>query len=368
MKIVFGADLVPNTEKNAHLFIGGDARALFGDALDIIKGADRFIINLECALTYSENAIPKCGPNIKRDPRIVNGLVASGVTDVLLANNHTFDFGIEGLRDTTAALDSVGIPYTGIGEDDQDSRKIYYIDLGDGKKLGIVNVTEHEYTYALPNRCGCNPYDPYLTMYDIREAKKNADYVVVVYHGGKEYCRYPSPRIVKLTHEMVYNGANVVLLQHSHCIGCYENFEGAHIVYGQGNLNFVNSKPIFPVWYTALLVEVDFVGEHPTIKFYPLYQTEVGVDLARGEKEKEIMEPFYARNEEMKNGKWYDGWVDFCYNSPYNCNYIAGMESFFHPDGESNPTLKEWLKHYIDTEAHHDVLLELLKTFNWTNE
>jgi hypothetical protein len=76
-----------------------------------------------------------------------------------------------------AALDAAGLPYTGVGENDQDSRKIYYIDLGDGKKLGIVNVTEHEYSYALPNRCGCNPYDPYLTMQDIREAKKNADYV-----------------------------------------------------------------------------------------------------------------------------------------------------------------------------------------------
>lgn len=368
MKIVFGADLVPNVSKNTDLFIEGNARALFGDALDVIKAADRFVVNLECALTYSENAIPKCGPNIKRDPRTVNGLVASGVTDVLLANNHTFDYGIEGYRDTIEALESVGLPYTGVGENDQDSRKIYYIDLGEGKRLGIVNVTEHEYTYALPDRCGCNPYDPYLTMYDIREAKRNADYVVVVYHGGKEYCRYPSPRIVKMTHEMVYNGANAVLLQHSHCIGCYENFEGAHIVYGQGNLNFVNSKPTFPVWYTALLVELDFVGEHPDIKFYPLYQTEVGVDLATGERAKEIMEPFYERNKEMLNGKWYDGWVDFCHNSPYNYDYISEMEGYFRPQEEGNPTQKEVIKHYIDTETHHDVLLELFKSYNWTNK
>ena len=368
MKIIFGADLVPNKEKNEKYFIEGNARALFGDALDIIKSADRFIINLECALTHSENKIPKCGPNLKADPECANGLVAAGVTDVLLANNHTFDFGIEGFRDTTDALDKVGLPYTGIGENDTDSRKIYYIDLGDGKKLGIVDVTEHEYSYALPNRCGCNPYDPHLTMYDIREAKRNADYVVVVYHGGKEYCRYPSPRIVKMTHEMVYNGADVVILQHTHCIGCYENFEGSHIVYGQGNLNFVANFECYPVWFTSLLVEVDFKGEHPDIKFYPLYQTECGVDLATGDKAKEIMEPFYARNEEMLNGKWYDGWVDFCHNSPFNYNYLGRIRTYKYPDFENDPNSQEGFKHFIATETHLDVMWELLKTFNWTNE
>ena len=205
MKIVFGADIVPSKTKKLHHFVNRDARALFGDALDVIKGADRFAANLECALTHSEKPIKKCGPNIKIEPRITNGLVALGVTDVMLANNHVFDFGYEGYYDTLKALDEAGLSYAGVGENDTDSRKIYYIDLGEGKKLAIVNVTEHEYSYALPDRCGCNPYDPHLTMYDIREAKKNADYVTVVYHGGKEYCRYPSPRIVKMAHEMVYN-------------------------------------------------------------------------------------------------------------------------------------------------------------------
>ena len=368
MKIIFGADLATRPQTSESYFIKADTKTLFGDAMDVIKQADRFVINLECALTRSENAIPKCGPNLKADPDIINGILACGVTDVMLANNHTFDYGIEGFRDTIETLERAGLPYSGVGENDQDSRKIYYIDLGDGKRLGIVDVTEHEYSYALPDRCGCNPYDPYLTMYDIREAKKNADYVTVIYHGGKEYCKYPSPRVRKLTHEMVYNGADVVLIQHTHCIGCYEEFEGSHIVYGQGNLHFVSERERYPMWYQSLLVEVDFVGEHPSIKFYPMYQTGVSMNLAIGEKEREIMEPFYARNEDLKTGKWLDGWVDFCHNSPYNYDYMWAIDVFKDPDADNNPRCKEPLKHYIDTETHHDVLLELLKTFNWTNK
>ena len=370
MKIMFGADLVPRKDMNEDLFINGDAKALFGEAaLNVIKGADRFVVNVECALTNSENAIPKCGPNIKADPRCTNGLLAAGVTDVVLANNHTFDYGIEGYRDTLAALDAAGLPYTGVGENDTDSRKIYYIDAEQGKRIAIVNVTEHEYSYALPDRCGCNPYDPYITMYDIREAKKTADYVVVIYHGGKEYCQYPSPRVRKMCHEMVYNGADVVLLQHTHCIGCYENFEGSHIVYGQGNLHFASLKPnYYPIWYTGLMVEVDFKGEHPTIEFYPLTLVNEAVHLSEGDEAKEIMDAFYARNEELQNGKWLDGWREFCHHSPYNYNYQWALDVFNHPDAEANPRYKEPLKHYLDTETHLDVLWELLKTFNHTNK
>ncbi|MBO7761282.1 MAG: CapA family protein [Clostridia bacterium] len=220
MKIVLGADLVPFKESEK-LFVNGDIEKLFGDVLPILKGADRLIVNLECALTTFDGAITKCGPNLKADPACADTLVKLGVTDVMLSNNHTFDFGTVGLRDTMKHLDRVGLPYTGVGENDTDSRKIYYFEQG-GKKFGIVNVCEHEYSYALPNRLGTNPYDPYLTMHDIREAKKNADIVIVIYHGGKEYCRYPSPRLRLLCHEMVECGADVVLTQHIHCIGCYE--------------------------------------------------------------------------------------------------------------------------------------------------
>ena len=68
MKIIFGADLVPNINRNQDLFIKGDARALWGDALDVIKSADRFIINLETALTDRGEPIPKVGPAFRRDP------------------------------------------------------------------------------------------------------------------------------------------------------------------------------------------------------------------------------------------------------------------------------------------------------------
>ena len=362
MKLLFGADLVPTgvTEEN---YVKGDARTLFGKVCDLAANMDRVIINLECALTESDGAIKKFGPNLKAKPECVNGLKALGVTEVLLSNNHTFDFGTQGFIDTMKALEDAGLPYTGVGENDTDSRKPYFIEE-EGKRIAIINVCEHEYTYAIPTRMGANPFDPFLTMQDIRAAKAVSDFVIVVYHGGKEYCRYPSPRLVNLAHEMVLCGASAVLMQHSHCIGCYENFEGGHILYGQGNFNFVYPNEKLEEWYTALLVELD-IDKGVDISFHPIVQTKVGCDLATGEKAAEILGAFAKRNEEMKDGRWQDGWHAFCM-SPDREVYYRSLNDYAKPDDDGRN--KELFAHFLDCEAHTDVWREINKTWNHTNE
>ena len=359
MKFLIGADLAP-TKLSEPLFIAGDEEAIFGDILPIIKSADRFIVNLECALTEPEGRIRKLGPNLKASPRTADTLKKLGVTDVMLANNHSYDYGEVGLRDTAANLDRVGIPYTGVGENDTDSRRIYYFTEG-GRRFAIVNVCEHEYSYALPNRYGTNPYDPYLTMHDIREAKKQADTVLVLYHGGKEFCHYPSPRLRLAAHEMVECGADVVIAQHSHCIGCYEEYEGGHILYGQGNLHFIEGDE-HASWFESLLLELDIDGEgRITPAYYPIVSSceDISVRLAEGERADRIMNEFKKRSEELLTGEWLAGWEEFCKNAPY---YAEMPRYAFRPNSTENQN--ECFGHYIDCEAHADVMRELYKTWH----
>ena len=358
MKFLIGADLVPTATTEPY-FVAGDGEALFGKIMGLAKNVDRVMINLECALTRYDGKIRKFGPNLKADPDCVNGLKALGVTDVMLSNNHVFDYGKQGLIDTEAALTAAGIPYTGVGKNDTDSRKPYFIEAC-GKRVGIINVCEHEYTYATPDRMGANPFDPFLTMQDIREAKKQCDYLISIYHGGKEYCHYPSPRLVNLAHEMVLCGADAVIAQHSHCIGTYELYEGAHIVYGQGNFNFAFESYTRPeCWYTALLIELDTENKD-YIKFYPIYETATGCDLAEGEKAEEIMSAFEKRSAEMLDGSWRAGWHEFCV-SPDREYYHRAISN----EGEEGA---QKFAHYLDCEAHTDVWRELYPTWNMTNE
>ena len=159
---------------------------------------------------------------------------------------------------------------------------------------------------------GCRPYDEYDTMEDIRNARKDSDRIIVIYHGGKEHCRYPSPRLRRLCHAMAKNGADVVLCQHSHCIGCYEKFNDCHILYGQGNFHFVRPKelPVPETWNTSLMVKYDTITRE--IEFIPTINYDFkGITLAKGSEKDEIMSGFEKRNKELLTGRIKTTWCIF---------------------------------------------------------
>ena len=173
MKVVICGDLSV-TANSAVAFKEIDVEKAFGDTASVYQSADRALVNLECALTESENRIRKCGPNLKGPVETADTLKKVGFTDCMLSNNHIFDFGKEGMLDTIRELDRVGLGYTGFGMNYEDSRQNMYFEQ-DGVKVGVVNVCEHEYTYAIDNRMGARPFDEFETMQDIRIAKKEAN-------------------------------------------------------------------------------------------------------------------------------------------------------------------------------------------------
>ena len=209
---------------------------------------------------------------------------------------------------------------------------------------------------------GANPFDPFLTMQDIRDLKKKVDYVIALYHGGKEHCRYPSPRLRNLCREMVLCGADVVITQHSHCIGCYEEYEGGHIVYGQGNFHFCWAN-MAETWYTSLLIELE-IGNELSVHFIPLITKDEGIDIARDDVANEILYAFTKRNEELKNGNWRDGWHAFC--ESVQGTYKGVLQGLC--TAETKVETTELFSHFLDCEAHTDVWRELFPTWNMTNE
>ena len=356
MKTLLLGDLSP-TSKTAPYFKEKNIPELFGDTVSLFKDKDFAIVNLECALTDHDGAIKKFGPPLKAPLETAEVMKALGVTCCGLSNNHIFDFGIKGATDTMAALESAGLDFTGFGSNYEDSRKNYFFEKN-GEKICIIAVCEHEYSYALPDRMGSRPYDEYDTIEDIRSAKASADRVIVLYHGGKEMCRYPSPRLMKLCRAMARNGADVVLCQHSHCIGAYESYEGCHILYGQGNFHF--GKEENELWNTSLAVEYD-TSSHE-IFFTPLEAMEVGIRFAPDKDN--ILAQFGERNESLQNGEWKQGWHDFCLLK--KDRYIKAIADAALETSSEKENAK--FAHYLDCEAHTDVWRELFPTYNMTNE
>ena len=354
MKIIICGDVSVKDDCKA-LFDTCQGKTLFNDVIDIFKQSDRVMVNLECAVTDKDTPIKKIGPNLKAPLNTVKTLKDVGVTDCCLSNNHIFDYGKEGIADTLSELDKYGINYTGFGKNYQDSRKNLIISDGN-IKAAIINVCEHEYSYALEDRMGARPYDPYDTNDDIVEAERNNDYVIVIYHGGKEKCRYPSPRLLKACRSMIKHGADLVLCQHSHCIGCYEEYMGGHILYGQVNFHFVceeyaNDDEI--MWNTGLIAQVN-LDSSLSVNFIPTIACGNGIRLANKEEAGSILSEMDKRNSDLQDGTWYDYWREFALTQP---RYRIVPKELY-----------EDVAHYIDCESHNDVCREVYKTLNHSNE
>lgn len=349
MKLIFCGDLVP-TEVTRPALDRGDPAALMGDALPLLSSGDFCIANLECALTDRNKPIKKLGALLKGVPADAAVFARCGFTHMGLSNNHTLDYGVEGMRDTAAAVEAAGMVPFGFGENDRDSRKPLFLEK-DGRRVGIVAVCEHEYTYALPDQFGANPFDPFDTVEDIAEAKKQADFVAVMYHGGKEQSEYPSPRLRKACRAMVRAGADLVLTQHSHCIGCRERYRGGEILYGQGNFNFVEADNPSPQWQSGLAVVADF-GETVAVDYVPVVVTDTGIRLAAGEEREALLSALSRRSEILQDEKqWMAAWKAFCFAIP---DYPNAVRNAFRdiPDGDF---CNQVFPHYLDCEAHCDV-------------
>lgn len=295
--------MVP-TLSNEHLFISGDISSLIGKSLyDAFQNADISSVNLECALTKSTAPIEKNGPNLKASPEAINGIKALNPSIVGLANNHIMDFGEKGLSDTLENLRDQKLSYIGVGRNLEEATQSIHIIEKKGWRIGFYACAEHEFTIATGNSPGANPFDPLVTGDVIKSLKveNSLDILIVLYHGGKEYYQYPSPGLQKVCRHLVEKGANLVVCQHSHCIGAYEQYLHGEIVYGQGNFIFDMKHPLSK---ESLLLSYQLeTDKPPRLSFIPIRcKSDSGgaVYMAQGEEREAILDAFYNRTKELQ--------------------------------------------------------------------
>lgn len=373
MKILIGADLVP-TKRNISLFESGKAEELLGKELtECLNSADYRIFNLEVPLTDRELPIPKCGPNLIAPTRCVAGYQTMGVDLLTLANNHILDQDQQGLESTVRTLNQAGIAYTGVGSTPEDASKPYVFTC-DGKKIGVYACAEHEFSIVTERSAGANPIDLLESPDHVAELKKQCDYVIVLYHGGKEHYRYPSPNLQKVCRKLVEKGADLVVCQHSHCIGCEEKHLHGTIVYGQGNFLFDDDDSEF--WQTGLLVQISNDFE---ISYLPLQKDEYKVRLAGKEESEKILDSFHQRSREIQvPDTIQEKYAQFAgtYQDTYRLT-LCGISNnllFRIINKATGYRFKKWflnhryqekdllaIQNFIDCEAHRELLSEGLK-------
>ena len=258
-RIVIVGDLFP-VPSNFNKFAEGDVNYLFGEKICKIFGdADYRICNLEGALTDDLERCDKTGPIITAPTSVVNAYKALGIDYCMLANNHITDGGSKGVISTLKTLKEVGIKSIGAGLNCTSIPHHVILSIGD-KRVGIYNVCETMYNKPTLQKAGAWIYDEYIVCKEIEQLKTECDYLIVIYHGGIEKFRYPSRETRKRFHRMADCGADVVLSQHTHCIGCEEYYNNTYLLYGQGDFLFNNFRPELTKYGLIIELIIDKTG------------------------------------------------------------------------------------------------------------
>lgn len=239
INLFFAGDFCP-IGRNESEFTKGHFKSI--DSIkNIIDEADYSIVNLEAPLTTSDNRINKSGPNIKALPKTIEALKYLDINLVTLANNHILDYGQEGIFDTLKICADSDIETIGAGKDINEAKKSKNIILKD-KRIGILNFAENEFCAAAKNSAGANPVNDIANYYDIIEAKKNNDFVIVIAHGGREHYQLPTPKQRQRFRFYADSGADLIIGHHTHCFSGYEIYNDTPIFYSLGNFIFDYKK------------------------------------------------------------------------------------------------------------------------------
>lgn len=255
-----------------------DFRPMFDEVRPYLTGADLALCHLETPLSADNLELAEPNTLIFNSPREVGtALKWAGFDGCEFASNHTWDRGLEGLRQTISVVEEEGMAYAGPQADRQAAGSAAFFDVAD------VRVAHLAYTYTLFNTWGPNtevpPEAPWTgramwpvvsadgILEDVRAAREEgAEVVVLSMHWGAEYQHEPTQDQRELAEALLTSGeVDAILGSHVHVIQPCETIDGRPVAYGMGNF-LSNQSPrggtLSPSTQDGVIMEVTFTV-HP---------------------------------------------------------------------------------------------------------
>lgn len=371
MKILIAGDFVPRY-RIASQIEAGDFSCL-EQVKPIIQAADYSIVNFESPVAQKGNEpIDKTGPCLRCTGKSVECIAQAGFNCVTLANNHFRDYGQEGVENTLEMCRKNKLDFVGGGNNINEAEQMLFKVI-DGKLLAIINVCENEWSIADDKHGGSAPLNPVRNYYFIKEAKKKADYVLVIVHGGIEGYQYPTPRMVETYRFFVDAGADAVVNHHQHCFSGYEVYHGKPIFYGLGNLCFDINIQKRSIWNDGYMVKLLFGDDENKYEIVPYIQCaeNPNVQLMRGDETTLFFDKIADINQDLIDkytlSKLFDKHISSIWRGrlmefePFSNKMIRALQiKRVLPSFVSKKTRKD-VFNVINCESHREVILNIFK-------
>jgi len=230
---------------------------------DNLDEADILFGNLESVISDKGYKIGSIY-SFRAEPESIKALKYAGFDVLSVANNHIFDYGRQAMEDEFKRLQEAGIDYVGGGflKNDACLPVIRTIEITSDRtlfqsvKIGFLGYTNvgSRYWEATEDRSGICWLNEENLETDIKEARKQADLVIVSIHWGDEYQSEPNENQKYFGHLAIDLGADLVIGHHPHIIQPLEDYKNGYIAYSLGN--FLFDQGFSQETMTGLLLEV----------------------------------------------------------------------------------------------------------------
>ncbi len=241
------------TNPNLTLLLTGDAMLarsigdrieknenVFRNIEDEFKNSDFTVLNLETNLSTNQaQPLPQKAWTFNAPIEAIPLMKSSGIDVINLANNHTCDYGREGLISQIENLENGDLIYFGAGNNREEAFQARIIE-SKGVKIALLgfNAIETIYSNAGKNQAGSAYFNKILTREAIKNAQEKADIVIVSGHAGIEGQLKHNSYQEEYYKHFIDSGADIVISHHPHVPQDYEEYQGKMIYYSLGNLTF----------------------------------------------------------------------------------------------------------------------------------
>ncbi len=244
----------------------GSPESVFTNTLPILQGSDLTIGNLEGTITErTDNAQKTYTFKFKKE--VLSVLKQSGFSYLMLTNNHSYDYGEEGFKDTLKNVLEYGFVTSGAGLTLKDASEFYRTEIKN-QAISVLSCG------AFPQeQSGFNGKNTASAKDDragilwaseqipemIRKEKEQNRIVIMNVHGGSEYVTKPTPEQRTFYQELADAGADVVFGSHPHVLQPVEWYNNTLIVWSLGNFVFPGMDEM-PGAEESMIIRVGFVN------------------------------------------------------------------------------------------------------------
>ncbi|MCL2811616.1 MAG: CapA family protein [Clostridia bacterium] len=211
----------------------------FAKVRHLLEADDVTVANLEGVLQDTATGRQRALKYNFRGPTAYTQILTLGsVEAVSLGNNHSGDYGEQGLASTKTALTAAGIGFF-IDEE-------VFIFEKDGVRIALMGFHGRRYTALQDTIPG--------TIARLRSEGCQA--VIVSLHFGKQYVARHNSQQTELAHHAIDSGADLVVGHHPHVVQGIEIYKQRLILYSLGNFAYGGNRQPRTIEFPSVVAQV----------------------------------------------------------------------------------------------------------------